>query len=107
MLHGNRIWDVALDHGMNYHGVVPNEEVLEMLGSVKLQIDPSWSKKYSDFGAHFNRTTVEAMIKGAVPVATDLGMKNSQIFKSGQNYIEIPHTATPKEFADIVNEALT
>ena len=104
---GNRIWVVALDHGMIYRGVVPNEEVLKLLGETKLQIDPSFSKKYSDYGAHFNRTTVEAMIKGAVPVATDLGMKNSQIFKSGENYIEIPHTATPEEFGDIVNEGLT
>ena len=104
---GNRIWVVALDHGMIYRGVVPNEEVLKLLGETKLQIDPSFSKKYSDYGAHFNRTTVEAMIKGAVPVATDLGMKNSQIFKSGKNYIEIPHTATPEEFGDIVNEGLT
>ena len=40
-------------------------------------------------------------------MATDLGMKNSQIFNSGENYIEIPHTATPEEFGDIVNEGLT
>ena len=40
-------------------------------------------------------------------MATDLGMKNSQIFKSGQNYIEIPNTATPEEFGDIVNEGLS
>jgi hypothetical protein len=104
---GNRIWAIALNTGMSYHGVVPNEEVLRLLGETKLQIDPSFSKKYSGYGAHFNRTTVEAMIKGAVPMATDLGMKNSQIFKSGQNYIEIPHTATPEEFGDIVNEGLT
>ena len=104
---GNRIWAIALNTGMSYHGVVPNEEVLRLLGETKLQIDPSFSKKYSGYGAHFNRTTVEAMIKGAVPMATDLGMKDSQIFKSGRNYIEIPHTATPEEFGDIVNESLT
>ena len=104
---GNRIWEVALANGMVYHGVVPNEQVLHLLGMTKLQIDPSFSKKYSGYGAHFNRTTVEAMIKGAVPMATDLGMKDSQIFKSGQNYIEIPHTATPEEFGDIVNEGLS
>jgi hypothetical protein len=46
------------------------------------------------------------MIKGAVPMATDLGMKDSQIFKSGQNYIEIPHTATPEEFGGIINDSL-
>ena len=104
--YGNRIWESALKHGMNYLGVLENKTVLEMLQKVKLQIDPSFSKKYSGYGAHFNRTTVEAMIKGAVPMATDLGMKDSQIFKSGQNYIEIPHTATPEEFGGIINDSL-
>lgn len=103
---GNKIWDVALANGMEYVGTIPNSHVLEILKDRKLQIDPSWSKKYSEYGAHFNRTTVEAMIMGAVPVATDLGMKNSQIFYGGENFIEVPHTATPEEFAEIINQGM-
>jgi len=103
---GDRIWDVALNSGMLYKGVMLNEKVLELMGNVKLQIDPSFSAKYAKHGAHFNRTTVEAMIHGAVPVATDLGMCNSGIFHKDVNYIEIPHTSTPVEFADIIDEAL-
>ena len=103
---GNKIWDVALANGMEYVGTIPNSHVLEILKDRKLQIDPSWSKKYSEYGAHFNRTTVEAMIMGAVPVATDLGMKNSQIFYGGENFIEVPHTATPEEFAEIINDGM-
>jgi len=104
--YGNRIWESALKHGMQYLGVLENKAVLDLLKKVKLQIDPSFSKKYSGYGAHFNRTTIEAMINGAVPMATDLGMKDSQIFKSGKNFIEIPHTATPEEFGDIINDSL-
>ena len=104
--YGNRIWETALKHGMQYLGVLENKAVLDLLKKVKLQIDPSFSKKYSGYGAHFNRTTIEAMINGAVPMATDLGMKDSQIFKSGKNFIEIPHTATPEEFGDIINDSL-
>ena len=104
---GSRIWDVALEHGMKHIGTVPNEEVLEILKKVRLQIDPSYSKKYSEFGAHFNRTTVEAMICGAVPVATDWGMKNSKIFKPNENYIEIPAGCESKVFAEIINNGLT
>ena len=91
---------------MEYVGTIPNSQVLEILKDRKLQIDPSWSKKYSEYGAHFNRTTVEAMMMGAVPVATDLGMKNSEIFYGGENFIEVPHTATPKEFASIINDGM-
>lgn len=103
---GERIWDAALHNGMLYQGVIPNSKVHTLLGGVKLQIDPSWSVKYSGYGAHFNRTTVEAIIQGAVPVATDLGMANSKVFLRGKNYIELPHTATPKEFAEIIDNAL-
>lgn len=104
--HGERIWDAALNSDMEYKGVMLNEKVLELMGNVKLQIDPSFSAKYAKHGAHFNRTTIEAMLNGAVPVATDLGMYNSNVFHKDVNYIEIPFKSTPKEFADIVDNAL-
>ena len=44
---GDRIWDVALNSGMLYKGVMLNEKVLELMGNVKLQIDPSFSAKYA------------------------------------------------------------
>jgi hypothetical protein len=78
---------------MEYKGVMLNEKVMDLMGDVKLQIDPSFSVKYAQHGAHFNRTTIEAMINGAVPVATDLGMYNSNLFKKDVNYIQ---TFTPK-----------
>jgi len=81
--------------------------VFQTLRDVKVQIDPSYSKKYSAFGAHFNRTTVEAMICGAVPMATDWGMANSRLFAAGLNYIEIPAGCSPQEFADLVDNAVT
>ncbi len=43
---------------------------------------------------------------GAVPVATDLGMQRSDLFVADENYIEVPHTATPKEFAGIINDSM-
>ena len=104
--HGEKIWDCALKHGMEYKGVMLNEKVMDLMGDVKLQIDPSFSVKYAQHGAHFNRTTIEAMINGAVPVATDLGMYNSNLFKKDVNYIQVPYKSTPQEFADIVDNAL-
>ena len=46
------------------------------------------------------------MISGCLPVATDLGMGNSEIFKKDKNYIEISHEATPKDFAETIDECL-
>jgi glycosyltransferase involved in cell wall biosynthesis len=103
---GSRIWDNALASGMEYVGVVDNEKVFNYLNNAKVHIDPSWSKKYHAFGSHFNRTTIEAMISGCLPIATDLGMGNSDIFKKNKNYVEISHEATPKQFAEIVDDCL-
>ena len=103
---GSRIWDNALASGMEYVGVVDNEQVFNYLNNAKIHIDPSWSKKYHAFGSHFNRTTIEAMISGCLPIATDLGMGNSDIFKKNKNYIEISHEATPKQFAETVDDCL-
>jgi glycosyltransferase involved in cell wall biosynthesis len=104
---GSRIWDNAVAAGMKYKGTLPNEAVFDFLAKARIQIDPSWSRKYSSYGAHFNRTTVEAIIAGAIPLATDLGMFGSKIFKKDKNYIEVPFQAHPAEFAAIVDKALT
>lgn len=103
---GERIWDEATRIGMRYLGTVPNDKVFSWLRKAKVQIDPSYSNKYSSYGAHFNRTTVEAIICGAVPMATDLGMKDSQLFKSGENYGLIPAGCDPMDFAGRVDELI-
>ena len=103
---GTRIWDNALNAGMNYIGVVPHDKVIERLQHTKLQIDPSWSVKYAKHGAHFNRTTIEAMIMGAVPMATELGMSNSVYFKPNINYIPVVAKENSKTYATRIDHAL-
>lgn len=95
---GERIWDVAVQAGMDYQGYVTTEERDELLGNSRLLVDPSWSKNYSQLGAHFNRVMVEAMVQGCVPVCTDLGMAKSSLFKADQNYLEIPYDISPVEY---------
>ncbi len=103
---GSRIWDRALEAGMRYTGFIPNDEVYDLLGKARVQIDPSWSLKYAKFGSHFNRTTVEAMLCGALPMATDLGMKNASVFRADENFVEIPAGCEPQEFAERVDAAV-
>lgn len=101
---GNKIWDNAIENGMEYKGYVTTDERDELLASMKLLIDPSWSKTYSQHGSHFNRVMVEAMSWGCVPVCTDLGMKNSLLFKAGINYLEIPHDCDPNRYANMLDQ---
>ena len=101
--HGNKIWDNALDNGMEFLGYVDTKERDELFRSMKLLVDPSWSKSYSQHGSHFNRVMVEAMSWGCVPVCTDLGMKDSLLFKPGINYLEIPHDCSPKRYGNMLD----
>lgn len=103
---GNRIWDNALEAGMEFKGYVTTEQRDRLLSESVLLIDPSWSKNYSQLGCHFNRVMVEAMSLGCVPVCTDLAMKNSILFKSGINYIEVPYDSTPEQYASILDSAM-
>ena len=100
---GTRIWDNAIRYNMDYVGVIPTPTFYQYMKAAKLQIDPSWSVKYSQFGAHFNRTTVEAMICGAVPVATDLGMNRSGIFIAGTNYLQLEYDSQPANYAHSID----
>ena len=95
---GSRIWDNALEAGMQYLGYVTTEERDKLLRSYKLLVDPSWSKTYSQHGSHFNRVMVEAMTHGCIPVCTDLGMKDSLLFKKDVNYLEIPYDCSPEYY---------
>jgi len=104
---GARIWDNAVAAGMDYKGYVTTGERDQLLSDCKLLVDPSWSKTYSEHGAHFNRVMIEAMVKGCIPVCTDLGMKNSALFKPNINYIEIPYDSDPKDYAGIIDGAMS
>jgi hypothetical protein len=104
------IWDKALSHGMEYLGVIPNQERDKILGNARCLIDPSWSKKYAKIGDHFNRVVIEGLIRGVVPIARNLGVSTNEegkgeFFTPGRNYIMIPWDASPKEFASIVDHA--
>lgn len=108
---GERIWSRALHVGMDYRGCVTNAERDAMLRKAKYLIDPSWSKKYAQAGDHFNRTPIEGIIAGCVPIARNLGISDNEqgnglLFKAGVNYHMIPWDATPKQFGTAVDEIL-
>lgn len=105
-----KIWDRALYYGMEYLGFINEFRRDMILRQVRTLIDPAWSLRYSKYGGHFNRTIVDAMKQGAIPVAINLGISNnlhgeSFIFKPNKNYIMIPYNVSPKEYAGIVEYA--
>lgn len=104
---GKRIWQNALDTGkMAYLGFITGADRDEILNTSMFLLDPSWSLTY---GEHFNRSIVDAMRVGCVPIARNYGISdnaegNGTLFKPDVNYLMIPHDATPKQFGDFVNK---
>jgi glycosyltransferase involved in cell wall biosynthesis len=102
---GKKFWDAALENGMVHHDYWNTDEVTQWLQTSRVLVDPSWSKKYAAVGGHWNRVVVDAMIHGAIPVATRMGMGN-ELFKAGEHYIEIPSGGgSPEDYAYILTEA--
>lgn len=109
--YGQRIWDVAIDNDLDFRGYVQNSKREQILSSVRFLIDPSWSKNFAAYGDHPNRTSIDAVINGVVPIARDMGIAGpeggmGEFFKAGESFYMIPWNATPKEFAEHVDEAL-
>lgn len=101
-LYGKRIWENALDCGMQYIGFISESKRDEILSQSKFLIDTSWSRTY---GSHFNRVIVDAMRVGVVPIARNLGVSDNEegvsvLFKPNENYLMIPWDAKPKAFAE-------
>jgi len=108
---GKKIWDLALEHKLQHRDYVHPQERDNLMSRMRVHIDPSWSKKYARFGGHWNRTTVDSMIVGTIPIARNLGIATNEegygdIFNPGVNYFMIPWNTTPKQFADEVRRAI-
>lgn len=102
---GWKFWDAAEANGMTHHDYWNVDEVQQWLQTSRVLVDPSWSRKYAANGGHWNRVVVDAMIYGAVPIATQMGM-GSELFKAGEHYIAIPAGGeNPQEYANIIHEA--
>lgn len=102
-----KIWDNALEFGdFEYIGFIIEKQRNEILETSKFLLDPSWSMNY---GEHFNRVIVDAMLNGTVPIARNFGVSDNEygigeIFKPNENYLMIPHDAKPKQFGEMINE---
>lgn len=98
---GRKFWDAALANGMKHHDYWNTEQVDKWLLCARVLVDPSWSKRYSKYGGHYNRVVVDAMIRGAIPVAHKLGM-GTDLFIPNEHYIDLSEARDAQDYADIV-----
>jgi glycosyltransferase involved in cell wall biosynthesis len=99
-LKGQRMWETALNMGMQRppHGYLTAEEATATLLGSRVLVDPSWSAKYTKVGGHWNRTVVDAIRCGAIPVAQRRGM-GDELFQADEHYIPLEAEFGPEEYA--------
>lgn len=106
---GMSLWKRAEKYGMDFAGLISNEEVQLTLQQSRFAIDPSYCTHYAKYvNTHLNGFIIEAMINGSYPILRNYRkdeVENDYIFKS-INAIFIPYDTTPKEFAKYLNKAL-
>ena len=101
---GERYWEAALENGMVHHDYWDVDRVSLELEKTRVLVDPSWSKKYSKFGGHYNRVAVDGAIRGCVVVAHADGMGND-LFRAGEHYIDLKPARDVQDYAEIVQAA--
>lgn len=84
-----KIWHAARDAGMEFFGYLSEEQRDEKLRFTRLLCDFSYSKNYVQYGAHFNRVLVDALMQGCIPVAYVDMTDSKGYFQSMKNYFPL------------------
>jgi hypothetical protein len=97
---GRPIWKVAEEFGLDYRDFIGNEERDGLLQKRVALIDASWSDKYAEYGAHFNRVAIDALICGAVPIMRDWKDDTSPL-RPNTHFVPLPEN--PRDIAKTVD----
>jgi len=98
---GKPIWEVAEDNGLDYRDFIGNDQRDNLLRKRTALIDASWADTYAEFGAHFNRVAIDALICGAVPIMRDWKDENSPL-KPHIHFMPMPEGG-PRAIAKVVD----
>jgi glycosyltransferase involved in cell wall biosynthesis len=100
---GKPIWDRAIAHKMAWLGPISATTRDQIMRRVTCVVDSSYSRRYSKFGGIFNRTIIEAMRCGAIPIVVNFGISNNSkgdngIFIPNENILVLKYTDSPQEY---------
>ncbi len=102
---GVKIWDAAVDNGMNFLGFISAERRDAAMAGVNAFVDPSYSARYAKMGSHFNRVIIEAMRMGCIPVAQRSVTEHAGWLEDGKHYVALDHDMSPQDYAEVVQNA--
>jgi len=82
------IWESALACGMEYTNFVTSERRNFLLQTHRVHVDPQWHDKLAALGSHYNRTTLEAIRFGSIPMGNVKGI-GVDMLQPGIHYLQL------------------
>ena len=101
---GLPLYQLAKDAGVAFGPHLPYQEQLRRMQHAMFFLEFGYSKKYNHYGCMFNRTIVEAMKCGAIPVAMKEALDGSEYFTEGENYLGVSFEETTEDYTDMISD---
>jgi glycosyltransferase involved in cell wall biosynthesis len=106
------IWAAARKRGVEYRGLMTHDELFKLYDQSRVMLDLSYSKKFAALGSHFNRSTLEGISRGLIPVVTGVNMIDNfdaqrTIWVDGKSHVGVPVDAEPFQIAVAVKDTLS
>lgn len=91
------LWNDFLE-AMNatYVGILSEKELMHLYSTSRVMVDISYADRFASYGCHYNRSIVEAINYGCVPLMNHDAMLGSRVFPTGTfNSISDRYTQDP------------
>lgn len=103
------LWDKFLRSGNTYRGMMTHEELFNQYRHSRVMVDMSYSRKFSSLGNHFNRSYIESVNNGVIPICTRENMRENNpqvpLFEDGKTHVPVDADASPQTLAQIIDWA--
>lgn len=98
------LWDAFQQTSHLYVGVQTPAQLMTWYSDSRVMLDLSYNKRFSSYGSHFNRSMMEGLNYGAIPLVHAGNIENSRFWRNGKNCLAID-SLEPKVVAEAIDEA--
>lgn len=103
------LWDSFIASGNTYRGLMTYEELFSQYQNSRIMVDMSYSKKFYGLGNHFNRSYIESVNNGVIPICTRENMRENNpqvpLFEDGKTHVPVDADISPQALAEVIDWA--
>ena len=84
------LWEAFQNTTHEYKGILTAAQLMEEYLDARVMMDLSYNARFNSYGSHFNRSMVEGINYGCIPLVAYENVKDSAIWKPGVNCMAMP-----------------